>query len=234
MISHTNDDEPTPMTVTDLKPLRRDPELVELHIDGELHATIAFAAASAERLRVGDVIPAEQLHRLLAVDEHWKAKQSALSLLAARARATGELAGRLRRKGFSGGAIQAALGDIERLGLLDDVAFAESWVRDRLKLRPRGSEVLVVELRRKCIPADIARAAVARVMTAEDVSDDDLCLAAAERWAAAHAPAAAGPSTRPDESRRLERKLSGFLARRGYRADTIRNALNAVLRLRPQ
>ena len=209
-------------TVTKLEPQRRNPELVNLYLDGEFHSTVAFGAVAAARLHSGDTITQEQLERLLADDECWKARHAALSLLSVRARARGELRDRLRRKGFGDAAIEHALAEVDRLGFVDDAAFAESWVRDRLTLRPRGAKALVHELGRKHVAADVARAAVTRVMEAENVSDDELCHAAASRWAQTH-PVRAGE----DDARR-ERRLAGFLARRGYRPGAIRSAVEAL------
>src|SRR5690606_11200075 len=124
---------------------RRNVDQVTLHIDGAPAHTIAMMAVEAERLRTGDEITAAQLARLLEADERWRAREAALSLLSARARARGELADRLRRKGFRDVAVGYALGEMDRLGFIDDGAFAESWVRDRLKLRPRGTQALVHE-----------------------------------------------------------------------------------------
>ena len=209
-------------TVTKLEPQRRNPELVDLYLDGELHSAVAFSAVDAARLHSGDTITQEQLERLLADDERWKARHAALSLLSVRARARGELRDRLRRKGFGDAAIEHALAEVARLGFVDDAAFAESWVRDRLTLRPRGARALVHELGRKHVAADVARAAVARVMEAENVSDDELCRAAARRWVQTH-PVRVGE----DDARR-ERRLAGFLARRGYRPAAIRSAVDVL------
>ena len=209
--------------ITKLAPQRRNPDLVNVHIDDEFRAAIAYTVLTAERVRTGDVITTGQLDRLLAADERWRAKEAALSLLSVRARARGELVDRLRAKGFSDAAVEHGLSQVDRLGLLNDAAFAEMWVRDRLKLRPRGAQALVYELGRKRVAADVARAAVTRVMDAENVSDDELCLAAAERWARTHA-------SRPgDDALRVRRRLSAFLARRGFRPAAIRSAVEAAL-----
>lgn len=212
------------MTITKLVPQRRNPDLVNVHIDGEFRTAVAYPVLAEERVCTGDAITTEQLDRLLAADERWKAKNAALVLLGVRARARGELEERLRGKGYSAGAIAHALGEVDRLGYIDDAAFAESWVRDRLRLRPRGSHALVYELVRKRVPADIARAAVARVMDAEHVSDEQLCLAAAERWAGTHVAKA------DEDDLRRERRLAAYLGRRGYRPGAIRAAVEATLR----
>lgn len=212
------------MKITKLEPQRRNAERVNLYIDGELRDTVALMVVESERLHAGDEITQEQLARVLVADERWRARDAALSLLAARSRARGELRDRLRRKGFTEPAVDHALAEMDRLGFTDDQAFAESWVRDRLKLRPRGTQALVFELGRKRVAADVARSAVARVMEAANVTDDELCMEAAMRWAQSH-------HARPgEENVKRERRLSAFLARRGYRAGAIQAAVSAALR----
>ena len=211
------------MKITKLEPVRRNAELVTLHIDGAPAHTVAMMAVEAERLRTGDEITDVQLASLLAADERWRARDAALSLLSARARARGELADRLRRKGFTDAAVDYALAEMDRLGFIDDRAFAESWVRDRLKLRPRGTQALVHELGRKRVSADVARGAIARVMAASNVDDDALCLDAAKKWAESHPPRAG------EDDVRRGRRLAAFLARRGYYASAIRSAVAAAL-----
>jgi SOS response regulatory protein OraA/RecX len=78
------------------------------------------------------------------------------------------------------------------------------------------------ELGRKRVPADIARSAIARVMEAENVTDEDLCMRAAVRWVLAR-------TGRDCESLVMKRRLSAYLARRGYSAAAVRAAVSGAL-----
>jgi regulatory protein len=211
--------------VTALHAQRRHPERVNVHIDGEFCCGAAWEVVYAEGLRVGDAAGADVIARIQLADERWKAKQAALSLLAARPRARRELGDRLRRKGYDAETAQWALIQVERLGLIDDVAFAESWVRDRLRLRPRGARALVAELTRKGVDSDTARNVVERIMHAEQADDGALCQEAADRWLRTHGRTVA---TEPDQHARVTRRLAAFLQRRGYAGDHIRAALNGL------
>jgi regulatory protein len=129
---------------------------------------------------------------------------------------------RLRRKGYGDAAIGYAVAEAERLDLLDDAAFAAAWVRDRLKLRPRGARALIHELGRKGVAGDVARSAVEQVMASSGVSDAELCMAAAERWARTRAGTDA-------DRMRTARRLAAFLARRGYSPAHIRTAVSVTV-----
>jgi hypothetical protein len=39
------------LTITKLEPQRRNPDLVDLHVDGEFRSAVAYAAVEAERIR---------------------------------------------------------------------------------------------------------------------------------------------------------------------------------------
>lgn len=156
-----------------------------------------------------------------AADERERAREAALTLLAARARAHGELGERLKRKGYSPDAVGWACAEMVRLGLLDDSAFSESWVRDRLLLRPKGRRALAAELRAKGVSGEVAAGAIERVMADEAVDERTLCLAAAEKWMRTQGARVADRKVR-------ERRLAGFLARRGFGGGVVRQALIRV------
>ena len=211
--------------ITALKAQRRSTDRLNLYIDGEFRCGIAMDVVATERLRIGQTVDEALLERLIAADEAWKAKQAALSLLGARARGTGELTDRLRRKGYTQPAIDWAISESQRLGYLDDAAFAEAWVRDRVRLRPRGPRALAAELARKRVPSDIARAAIDRVMRNDAVGEKELCADVAAKWLRTHNTETASR----EDSQNLQRRFTAYLARRGFSSDTIRDAVKRHL-----
>lgn len=207
-----------------MRPQRGSPGRVELWLDEVFHCGVALEAVHEHGLRVGVDLPADVVDRLGSEDECWRATRAALSLLAARSRSRSELVDRLRRKRFGAVAVDHVVAGLERQGLLDDAAFADAWVRDRLRLRPRGARALAAELARKGVAADVAARAIARVMAEEGTRDDALCMAAARRWLQSRG----GLSGDRDERRRQQRRLAAFLGRRGYAPADIQAALRAA------
>jgi regulatory protein len=213
-------------TITGLHVQRRNPDRANLHIDGTFCCGVAYEVVYAERLHTGEPISRDAVARIRAADEQWRARHAALSLLAVRPRARRELSDRLKRKQFPPAAVEWAVTEADRLGLLDDRAFAESWVRDRLKLKPRGSRALVAELMHKGVDRETASRAVARVLQTEQADEATLCLHSAQKWLRTHGRSAdAGDA---DQRRRVQRRLVAFLQRRGYAPDHIRAALDAA------
>jgi regulatory protein len=207
------------MKITAIVPQQLHPERVNVFVDGAFRLGLAAELVVAELLRVGDEVDDEQLAALEAKDRGWKARDAALSLLSHRSRSAAELTRRLRRKGFDDELAEETVGRLGELGMVDDAAFAESFVRDRVRLRPHGRRRLANELRAKGVDAETAGAAIAEVMAREDASELDLARAAAARW-----------KPRPGEdAARARRRLHGFLARRGFGGDAVRTVLREKL-----
>jgi len=204
------------MKITAIQPQRLHPERVDVHVDGVLRLGLSAELVLAEPLRVGDEVDEARLAELEAKDQAWKARDAALSLLSYRARTAVELKRRLKRKGFDEEVSAATVERLDRLGVVDDAAFAESFVRDRVRLRPHGVRRLGQELRAKGVDEEVARAAIAEVMEREGATELDLARAAAARWK----PRAG------EEPPRARARLQAFLARRGFGDD----AIEAVVR----
>lgn len=204
---------------------------VRIHVDGEDGPRLEVALDLVLRagLAVGDVLDTAGVAALEREDEGYRAREAALRLLAHRARSVAELRGRLERKAIAAAVVDHTMAWLDERGYLDDRAFAEALVRDRLRLRPRGRAGLIQELLRKGVDGATAEAATDAVMAAEAVEDPALALAAARIWARKNAPLVA-ESVRGIEPRlRGRRRLYGHLARRGFAPASIRAAMDAVL-----
>lgn len=202
------------MKITAITPQKRHPERVNVHVDGAFRLALAAEIAWGA-LHVGDEVSEEVLSRLEQRDHSWKAREAALSLLSFRSRSAVELRRRLERKDFPPEVAEQCVAELVERGLVDDDAFAETWVRDRVRLRPQGKRRLVQELRAKGVDSEAAHEAVGEVLEAEEVSDTELALAAAAKWR---------PRAGEDPAR-ARRRLHGFLARRGFSGEAIRAAM---------
>lgn len=207
------------MKITALEVQKNDPNRVNLHIDGEFRLGLAAEVAWSAHLHVGDEIRAEQLADLERRDAAWKAREAALALLSFRPRTRIELQRRLKEKGYAPDVAEETVDALVGMGLVDDSSFAEMFVRDRVRLRPKGARQLTQELRAKGVDVETAQAAVGEVMEREDASETDLARRAAARWR---------PRT-GEEPLRARRRLHGFLARRGFGGDAIRVVMDEVL-----
>lgn len=207
------------MKITAVEPQKTHNERVNVYVDGAFRFALAAALLFDAGLHTGDDISAARIAELEALDQQWKAREAALNLLSFRPRTQVELRRRLLQKGFEEAVVEPVVAGLAGYGLVDDQSFAETFVRDRVRLRPRGRRRLVRELRAKGVDTDTAQEAVAEVMQAEDVSDVDLAREAAARWS----------PRRGEDPQRARRRLYGFLARRGFGGDAVRTVMDEVL-----
>jgi regulatory protein len=119
----------------------------------------------------------------------------------------------LLQKGFDVTLVKRVIEELLSSGLLDDAAFAQSWVRNRQQSKPRGKSLLRHELRQKGVARETTEAAL-EALTPEQEGEVARMLAA-RRW---EREAKVDPALR-------KRRVIGFLQRRGYSWETIRDAL---------
>lgn len=132
------------------------------------------------------------------------AKERALRLLTVRPRSRAELLDRLSRIGVDEGAVGAALEDLERVGLVDDAAFARQVVEWRAGGRLEGDRAVRAALRAKGVDPAVGEAALHDVAPTDE---EARALELAERRARRL-------SGLPPE--RAYARLLSFLQRRGY------------------
>ncbi|MFN2104773.1 MAG: regulatory protein RecX [Candidatus Promineifilaceae bacterium] len=195
-------------TITDLVTQKRDKERVNLFLDGEFAFGLAFSVAAG--LKIGQQLTAEEIDRLKSQEQIERAKKNALRYVSVRPRSVYELRTHLQRKSFEDDVINAVVEYLTGLELLDDTAFANYWIDQRETFRPRSRFALGQELRQKGIDRKVIDAVL------EDV--DELAAARrvvdkrADRWA-----------NLPEDAY-LE-KMAGFLQRRGFSYEIIREVL---------
>lgn len=128
---------------------KRNPERVNVYLNERF--AFGLAAIEAARLRVGHFLSALEVVELRERDTEERAYERALNLLSYRPRSAAELTQRLNQAGFPPSAVESTLSRLERVGLVDDLSFAQYWVENREKFRPRGHRMLRWELRQKGI-----------------------------------------------------------------------------------
>lgn len=206
--------------ITALQAQERDSQRVNVFIDGVFALGISLNTLAREELYIGKPIDAAQWTRLQAAESADKALQAALRFLQARPRSIAEVRTRLEQKQYAAEAIEDAIARLADLNLLDDLAFARFWVENRQACRPRGVQALRDELYRK---------GIARTIIDEVVSDEHLVGDERERafiLARAALPKYANVSDRVT----FQRRLGGYLQRRGFDYETIKPILDRLWR----
>jgi regulatory protein len=190
--------------IASLKLVKGSTDRVEVALEGGLKFRIAKTLASP--LKVGQHLSSQAIERLKERDLEERAYKQGLRMLSRRPHSEYELKRRFRRKGLTDAGQEAVIERLRKIGLVDDRAFAEAWVENRLTFRPRGAKALRYELRKKGVPSEAIHAAL------EGIDEEAAALDAAKQGA-----------------RRLKnlswevfrRRLTGYLARRGFSYSTV-------------
>jgi len=124
---------------------------VNVFIDDAFSFSLSLDLALQHGLKKGVVIDASLLKVLLREDGDARALARALYYLGYRARSENEVRRKLREKDFPDGVIDRVLEKLRENNLINDAAFAQSWIENRSRMRPRGAQLLRQELRQKGI-----------------------------------------------------------------------------------
>lgn len=213
--TETERPEPQSGTVTAIQGQVRDPDRVSVFIDGVFAIGIARDVADAFGLHKDQVLDDALLADLVARNLVHKATTIALNLLSFRSRSEGEIRRKLQQGKYPDATIEQVLAKLREWHYVDDEDFARRWIENRSAHRPRGSRLLAQELKAKGIQPQI----LAEALDESDLDEASDALALARQ-----------------RSRQLhdldqqvrERRLTGFLARRGYGFDVIRATLEAL------
>ncbi len=146
---------------------------------------------------------------------------AALRFLEVRQRSTAEVRRRLTTAGYREELVSGAIDRLVELRMLDDTAFAQSWVESRDRARPRGERALRSELGRKGIERSLAD----DVLTERQVQAPDADADAAQRLLARHGRSlerVADPSAR-------RQRAYAVLARAGFDPSTAGDAVRRWL-----
>jgi regulatory protein len=189
-------------TITAIETQRRDPERVNVYLDGSFAFGASALVAATHRLSVGREVSSEEIESLRGEDEVEKAFNAALNFLSFRPRSRREIEDYFRKRKLEPDVGTAVVERLEGLGVLDDREFARFWVENRQTFRPRGTRALKAELRQKGIESEII--------------DETLAGLGDEEATAYEAGMKKARSYRTDDEREFFRKMLGFLQRRGF------------------
>lgn len=198
-------------TITALVIQKKNKERVNVFIDHEFAFGISLNAALG--LKKGQHLSDEAIAILKNDDAIEQAYQKSLHFLSFRARSEQEINRYLQKKGADEQTIAAVIDRLRQQKYLDDADFARQWVENRTRSKPKGKRALRHELRQK----GLSDAAIEHATS--EIDESELAWRAAQkalyRWKS------------QDDSVR-HRKISAFLARRGFSYDVISDTIAKV------
>ena len=144
---------------------------------------------------------------------------TAYHYLSYRPRSEGEIRQWLHRRGFANEVAEKTIVKLREQNLIDDLTFAQFWKDNRLSFRPKSKRLIKKELRDKKVAAEIIE------QVTKDIDDEEI----AYKLGSSRMPALAHLDY-PDFCRRL----SSYLAYRGFSYEVIKHAAALVWQEREQ
>lgn len=143
-----------------------------------------------------------------------------LRLLTARARTRAELTTQLAKRGYPDVVVTRVLDRLTSVGLVDDVDFAEQWVRSRQVNAGKGKRALIAELRTKGVADEVIAETLANV---DDGAERDRAVQLVQKRLRRE--------ILDGDEHKVARRLVGMLARRGYTEATAYQVVSAQMAL---
>jgi regulatory protein len=196
----------------------RRPGTVRLELDGTRFGVVPADLVTAEGLAPGQTIAPAVHERLSAAADVEAAFRTGLRVLELRSYARADLGRRLQRKGHPRVAVDMALERLLSLGLLDDGAYARTYVQSRAA-RGRGP----LRLTRDLLSMGVQRSLIDRAIAAEWPEGSDRT----SMPQALASKRAAQLGTLPKQTKR--RRLLAYLARRGFSGRDVTALVESVL-----
>lgn len=201
-------------TITSLQPGKRDPERVNVYLDGEFAFAAPLGVVMVRRLSEGQTLSEQEIEAIRQDDALDRAYAAALNFLSFRPRSRREIEQYFRGRKTELPLVDAVLERLERQGLVDDHAFATFWVENRQTFRPRGTRALRAEMRQKGLDNEVIDEALSAVDDEEPIAYE-----VGSKKARSYASL---------DEREFFRKMVGFLQRRGFPYETAARAARRI------
>ncbi|MCS7246679.1 MAG: RecX family transcriptional regulator [Anaerolineales bacterium] len=190
-------------TITALK-VQKNRQRVNVFLDGRF--AFGLLRSTAAQLRVGQRLTEEQVEQLLCEDRVDTLYQQALRYLSFRPRSEQEMHRYLSSRETEERVRAQVLERLRTNGWLDDRRFAEQWVENRSAFRPRSKKALRLELRQHGVQPAVVEQAL------QELDEEELAYLAVRKVLDRY---------RGLDRVTFQRRLQGFLVRRGFSYDIV-------------
>lgn len=195
------------MKVTDITQQSKRQDRYSIYIDDQF----AFGVSENHLLRIGlykgQEITETELETFRQEAETDKAYNQSLNYISIRPRSEREITDYLKRKGYSTEVSSIVVDKLRELQLLDDAAFARSWVQWRQSDSPRSRRKLYDELQKKGVANEIIEDALEAIDEEEQIE------------------ALRGLIAKKRHRYSTRQKLMAYLSRQGFPYDLIQKTL---------
>jgi regulatory protein len=183
---------------------------VEILFDDDQKISLAYEVFLKNQLKPNQEVSKEFQSILLAEDQRYQVKQSALNYLSRRHHAKNEIRVKLKQKKFGSELIEQTLNDLEQNNYLDDKIFAQIFTDEKVKAKNWGRNKIKSELIKRGVTSKIISDVIEEKFSGEEEIDVGLELARKKLKKL---------TNRKIDQKKIETSIYSFLFSRGYDYD---------------
>lgn len=200
--------------ITKIKP-QKNKKRVNIYLDDKFGFGLDLGDYMKLGLKVEQVLSDIEITEILKKAELQKTLDKLLRFATHRPRSEKEIDNWLRKYKVHQSLITDLFNKLKRLELLDDKKFAEWWVEQRMSFRPKSKRILNYELRIKGINKNIIEDVLSEVKIDEEKIAKEMLAKKIYKW---------------EKLPKFEakRKMSEFLARKGFGWDVIKKVVKEI------
>jgi regulatory protein len=210
------------LIITKIKRLRGRRQRYSVYLDGVPTLELSDWTIGMCGLRTGDDLDGPAVDKIKSTEAKTQAKNIAINYLSYRQRSSKEIIDHLKKKGFTHECAEDVTHQLQSARMVNDLEFARTFVRDRLKRKPTGQALLRAQLLTKGIASSMTNMVLAELISPQ--SQQASALQAAKR----KIQLTQYSKRNLDEEKRKKRLLD-FLLRRGFSYEIALKTIHTTL-----
>lgn len=154
--------------ITGILPQKKDAARCNIYLDGRFYCGMKLEVVMKNRLKVGQNVELSELDALQLESEKLAALDKAMNHLSSSMKTRRQVADYLKSKGYVEAVVAYVLEKLEGYGFVDDGEYARQYTASAGK--SKGRRLIALELQKKGVSADEAKAAVENMQGEEQTA----------------------------------------------------------------
>lgn len=200
--------------VTAIKP-QKQKKRVNVFVDHKFCFGLDLETYVTSKIKVGDKLSQKKIDKISEKGKERDVFSKLLNYATIRPRSKKELEKWLSKKKIPEKRWPKLIAKLEKLDLAGDYKFCQWWIDQRTSFRPRGKKMLFFELLKKGVDKKTIESALKDTDIDEMAMAIDLLEKKAYKW-------------KKEKGFEKRKKMSGYLARRGFSWSVIKKALKEI------
>jgi len=200
--------------ITSAEKQKNNPDMVSIYLDNKY----AFSIPNEEYLRLNlyerSELTEEEVKNIREEINIRAATQNGIKMLYSKDRTEYEVRQNLIRKGFDEDTAEGAVMQLKSMGYINDRLYANKYISDRLKLKPKSKKALMYELQKKGIDREI----IAEVIDEFEMDESLIAYRITKKKF--------GKYNIGDPA--IQRRIVSFLTHRGFSHEIINDVVNQL------